>query len=155
MSGQKNLTIQRTGLSLLLFLCLSSFAYSQQTRDSLNGDMTISAIEEDPMEIYRKVDQVAVFGKDALATQRFFGSNLFYPQEAKAQKMEGMVLVQFVINADGKIDQNDIKILRSPGQPLSEEVIRLIRKMPKWQPALRNGKPVRSYFTLPITFKMT
>lgn len=77
--------------------------------------------------------------------------NLKYPEAAVAQGVEGRVYVQFVVNADGSI--SDTRIIRSPDESLSMEVIRLIQSMPRWTPGEVRGKPVRTRFSMPILFK--
>jgi TonB family protein len=64
----------------------------------------------------------------------------------------GRVLVNFVINTDGSIDE--VKILRSVHPVLNEEAMRVIKEMPKWQPGMKDGKVVRVRFTMPITFSL-
>lgn len=88
-------------------------------------------------------------GKEAL--NLWIAQNLKYPEAAVAQGVEGRVYVQFVVNADGSI--SDTRIIRSPDESLSMEVIRLIQSMPRWTPGEVRGKPVRTRFSMPILFK--
>ncbi len=78
--------------------------------------------------------------------------NMKYPAAAQEQGIQGRVSIQFVVNKDGSIV--DVKVQRSPDQSLSDEAERLVKKMPKWTPARMGGKPVRSRFSLPITFRL-
>ena len=59
-----------------------------------------------------------------------------------------------IINADGNVDPASITIMRSLGYGTDEEVIRMVKKMPKWKPGKQNGVAVRTRFTIPVTFKM-
>lgn len=83
----------------------------------------------------------------------YIGENLQYPAEAEANGEEGRSIVQFVVNTDGSISQEHI--VRSSGsESLDAEAIRIVKSVPKWVPAQLAGEDVRSYYTLPITFKL-
>jgi len=71
----------------------------------------------------------------------FIRNNLQYPAEAKANKIEGMVMISFVVEKNGTI--TDPKILRDLGGGCSEEAIRIVESMPKWTPAKLLNLPVR------------
>jgi len=78
--------------------------------------------------------------------------NLKYPNIAREYGVEGSAIAQFVINKDGSI--TDIKIKRGLCQDIKFEIIRLLRKMPGWNPGLKDGDPVKVIFTLTIKFKL-
>ena len=73
-----------------------------------------------------------------------------YPVEAQNKKMTGTVYVQFDISEAGAV--KNPKILRSAGEPLDNEAIRIVYRMPQWKPAVKDGKPVNSIFCLPVKF---
>lgn len=62
------------------------------------------------------------------------------------------VMLSFVIEKDGSF--TDVKVLRDPGYGVANEAIRVLKSMPYWTPAILDGKPVRSQFTLPITIQI-
>lgn len=66
--------------------------------------------------------------------------------------IEGRITISFVIDKDGSI--TNIKILRGIGFGCDKEAIRVLNKMPKWNPGKQRGKPVKVSMTLPITFKL-
>ena len=102
-------------------------------------------------EILGQVDVQAEFpgGMDKL--YRFIGSYVRYPEEAKKNGIQGTVRVKFIIEKDGSI--GDIEVLNKLGHGFDDEVIRVLRRMPKWKPAELHGRPVRSFFLLPVAFK--
>ncbi|WLD24467.1 energy transducer TonB [Flavobacterium dauae] len=61
------------------------------------------------------------------------------------------MIATFVVEKDGNL--TNIKIIESNEPSLNSEIIRVIKSMPKWNPATENGVPVRSDFTLPIKIK--
>ena len=64
---------------------------------------------------------------------------------------KGQVIFEFTVNENG--DVKNIKILRDLGADSAMELIRVLRKAPKWQPASRGGKPVSINLKMPLTFK--
>ena len=79
-------------------------------------------------------------------------SNVVYPAEAKKTGKEGMVVVSFVVEADGQI--TNLEILRSVGYGTDEEVIRIVENMPNWTPGIHHGEAVRVKYNLPVRFKL-
>lgn len=95
-------------------------------------------------------DENASFPGGDEACKKWLASNVVYPEYCKTKGIEGRVIVSFVVDKDGSID--DIKTIQSPHELLSAEAIRVISSMPKWIPAKLNGKTIRSRFNLPIMF---
>ncbi len=80
----------------------------------------------------------------------YIGFNLQYPDEAREQKIEGVVVLSFMVSDSGKIER--VRVLRDIGGGCGQEAQRIINEMPPWQPAIFKGKQVATQFTLPITF---
>jgi protein TonB len=87
-------------------------------------------------------------GNDSLAA--FLRRNLRYPESAKEGKIQGVVLLEFVIDAGGKI--KDIVAIKYPSKALADEAARVIKLMPRWKPAKQNGKNVQMSWSLPVNF---
>ena len=87
-------------------------------------------------------------GVDAL--NKYISANMVYPQVAKDNGVEGVVSVQFVVNADGTL--GTIKIVRMVDPDLEQEAIRLVKKMPAWIPAEENGSPIEAPAEVDIPF---
>jgi len=86
--------------------------------------------------------------------ERFLGENVKYPPRRRDVGDQGYVAVQFTVTHTGAIDKESIKILRSPHQDFTKEVMRVMKKMPDWEPGKQRGKPVNVTHTLPIRFKL-
>jgi protein TonB len=78
--------------------------------------------------------------------------NLKYPTQARRMGVEGTVIVVFVINTDGSIQ--DVEVLRGIGGGCDEEAVKIVKGAPKWEPGKQRGKPVRTRMRLPIRFKL-
>ena len=108
------------------------------------------AKEEDNIHI--SVEKMPEFpgGKEAFG--RFLSRNLKYPLLAQENGIEGRVVCRFVVNKDGSI--SDIEVVKGVEESLDQEVIRVLKLMPKWIPGRQGGKVVRVKFTQGIRFKL-
>lgn len=105
-------------------------------------------------EIFDDVDvsQMPEFPGGEEELIRYLAQNIQYPKQALDGNTEGRVLIGFVVNKEGNID--DVKVLRSIGDGCDEEAVRVIHKMPKWKPGKNNGKLVNVFYNLPVTFQL-
>lgn len=85
---------------------------------------------------------------------KFIMKNLHYPAEIREAGISGKSYIKFIVNEDGTI--SNIEPVRKNINCLAcdEEVIRVIKLMPKWKPAEINNKPIKSYFNLPMNICM-
>lgn len=83
---------------------------------------------------------------------QFLADHIGYPSKARKKGIEGRVRVKFVVNEEGYLTQ--FKIIKSLGHGCDEEVLRVMRLMPKWVPGLRDDEPVKVYYTQPVSFKL-
>jgi len=82
----------------------------------------------------------------------YLSFNMHYPALARQKNIQGKVYCTFVVEKDGSI--TDIKVLRGIGAGADEEAIRVLQSMPKWNPSLQNGAPIRQQYTVPINFTL-
>lgn len=61
-------------------------------------------------------------------------------------------MTQFIVEKDGSI--SDIKPLTKLGHGMEDEAMRVIKASGKWQPAMQNGRQVRAYHKVPVTFQV-
>lgn len=100
------------------------------------------------------VDDQAEFPGGREAMMRWMQNNFRYPQSAQDSSLQGKCYLKFVVGTDGSI--TDVKVVKGvPNCPQCDaEAIRVVKAMPKWIPGKNKGVAVRSYFNLPITFKL-
>lgn len=91
-------------------------------------------------------------GEDANAFAVWANTQLKYPEQAKADGVEGRVIVQFTIGTDGVV--RDVQVLRSVREDLDAEAVRVVSSSPKWEPGKQDGKPVPVSFTFPVVYKL-
>ncbi|MBR6181269.1 MAG: energy transducer TonB [Prevotella sp.] len=122
----------------------------EEVPDDILDDMTESVLIEevkDDVKELRDLDDFPIFPEDL---QQWLYKNIHYPESAKDDKVEGKVLVSFIINADGSV--SDAKIVKPVDSRLDNEVLRVIGMMPKWQPGQIKGIPCRTMARLPVKF---
>lgn len=103
-------------------------------------------------EVIEVVEKQASFPGGQTALSRFLAKNLRYPEEAQENNIEGRVIVQFVVEKNGEIGH--VKIVRGVHPELDKEALRVVELFPPWTPGMNNFVPVRSKFTLPVTFRL-
>lgn len=78
--------------------------------------------------------------------------NLKYPSSAKRYGIEGTSIVKFVVKKDGSI--SDVNCIQGVSDDIKEASINVIKSMPKWIPAQKDGELVDMLYTIPIKFKL-
>lgn len=145
-----NLKITLT--ALLLIVGISTQAQENKTQTEHPGPKLVQ-IEAQPEEgkIFRAVQQKA---HPIVDLGEFFTKNIRYPKAAKKARIEGRVILEAIVEKDGSI--SNIRILKGQelGHGLPEEAIRVLKTTPKWHPAIAEGKAVRSYYIIPVTFNL-
>lgn len=106
----------------------------------------------EPEQIFVAVEQPAEFPGGQAAMMKWLSNNIRYPESAQQNGISGRVVVKFVVEKDGSIGQPSI--VKGVDRDLDQEALRVVKRMPKWQPGKNNGQPVRSYFNLPVTFRL-
>ncbi len=97
-------------------------------------------------------DELPQFPGGSQALMRFLSANLQYPTRAVERNINGKVMARFVVCEDGSLCNE--QILNSLDPSCDREVLRVIRAMPKWQPGLKEGKPIKTYYNLPVQFHL-
>jgi len=103
----------------------------------------------DSGEVFGSADVNPQFPGGPRAMQDYINSNIHYPEKALSMNIRGTILVYIVIMSDGSL--RDVKVVRGLLPELDEEVIRVVKSMPLWNPARRGGMPVNVRVTWPIT----
>lgn len=88
-------------------------------------------------------------GDEALLA--FLTREIQYPEVARTSGITGTVLIEFVVEKDGRVSNARVKAPLFPD--CDKEAVRGVMAMPKWKPGKNNGKPVRCYYQVPVTFR--
>lgn len=114
--------------------------------------LTAPPIVEKIDKIVDFVDEQAMFKGGMDAWYAYLNKNLKYPSQAKRMGIEGMVIVRFVVNTDGSIQ--DLELVRTIGGGCDEIAKEVILNSPNWNPGKIGGRAVRSRMTMPIRFRL-
>lgn len=134
---------------LLFFLLLFSQMAFTQVAESSSDTAIVSTAEIE-----------AEFNGGLEALSQYLLANIEVvsnPKKKKSVPKEelfegGRVIVRFVIEKDGTVSNVYLEERLRKCAPCNREAIRVVQDMPKWNPAYKNGNPVRMYFRLPILF---
>ncbi len=159
-------------LKILIILSLTVFAcrdednqiYMQENIETTDCQNSIWDTDNHP-EVFKVVEEPPYFSGCEGITEKaerkkcsdekveeFISQNLIYPEEAKSEGIEGLVVIKYIVNTEGCVVQ--IEIVRDIGGGCGEEAIRITELMPKWNPGKQGGVPVNVQVNLPIKFKL-
>ncbi len=110
--------------------------------------------EDDENKIFDKVEIEASFPGGDSKWRQYLERNANGQVATDNGAPEGTytTVVQFVVDKEGNI--SDVRALTNHGYGMEEEAIRVIKKGPKWSPAVQNGRQVKAYRKQPITFRV-
>ena len=133
----------------------STVQASDDTQAAVEVKYTPVEVEEeevDEQQIFQVVEENPEFPGGMKECMKFLRDNIKYPQISQENGVQGRVIVQFVVNADGSIV--DPVVVRGVDPYLDKEALRVIKLMPKWKPGKQRGKAVRVRYTQPVMFRL-
>ena len=121
---------------------------------SINYEEVLAQQKEDGVELdVGNLSKMPQFKGGNEEMYKFLSENMNYPKSAENEGIEGRVFVNFVVTEDGEI--SEAKILKGVNDAIDSEALRVINTMPAWEPAQKDGIPVKTAFTLPLVFQLT
>jgi TonB family protein len=102
--------------------------------------------------VFQVVEQMPEFPGGMQKAMIFLAKNMKYPVAAQKAKIEGRVIVQFIVKKDGTIA--DPIVMRGVSPELDAEALRVVSLMPNWKPGRQRGKTVNVKYTIPIMFRL-
>lgn len=127
------------------FFLLTSLACAQSAFAQPARSTDSNAVAQEPP--FRFVERMPEFPGEL---SDFVRKHLVYPESALHERISGKVHLQFVVEADGAL--TNATVLRGINEECDKEALRLLTLMPKWNPGKQNGRAVRVYVILPISF---
>ena len=112
-------------------------ALNEGTKEKVPGDSTVVVPYDSPPQPKGGFSSIMM--------------KLVYPEIARINQLEGIVIVYAHINQDGYVDQT--KIRESLGGGCDEAAINAVKAV-KWIPAMRDNKPIAVWVTVPLRFKL-
>lgn len=107
-------------------------------------------VQEDVVHDY--VEKPPAFPGGEAELLKFLNQNIKYPPLAKESNIQGRVILSFVVNKKGNIE--DVRVVKDIGGGCGKEAMRVVESMPSWNPGEQNGHPVKVRYTLPVLFRL-
>ena len=117
-----------------------------------SADEEVVEYESKDEDMFIHYESQPEFPGGVQALMEYVEANIRYPQEAKERGKQGRVIVQFVVEEDGALTEE--QVMKPVDPQLDAEAIRIARSMPKWRPGRLAGKPIRTRFSFPVTFRL-
>lgn len=125
--------------------------------DTSNGVIVVTLKDKEQDDItFIAVDVMPSFmGGDLNTFRMWVMQNIRYPEVALEQRLQDMVVVQFVVNREGYIEQDGINVLQSNHPDIFvDEVKRVFTASPRWTPGIQKGSAVAVSLVLPVAFQL-
>jgi TonB family protein len=129
----------------------TTFAETYENGSLITGTATF---EDGKTTTYVKSRGVPPQFKGGLeAFSRYLGSNIQYPDDARANNVQGKVILTFIVEKDGKI--SNVTVSKSVSPSIDTEAVRVIKNSPAWVPGIQFGHPVRVWYNVPVSFALS
>ncbi|HPD64989.1 MAG TPA: energy transducer TonB [Bacteroidia bacterium] len=103
-------------------------------------------------EPYMVVEKMPEFPGGEKALSDYLKKEIKYPQSAIKDKIQGLVIVSFIVETDGSV--SSVNVLKGVSEELDNEAVRVVKAMPKWTSGYQKSKAVRVMLNLPIRFQL-
>lgn len=134
--------------SVVCFLVI--FTFSTKSAAQKVEEKTVS-VQKQEVTVTDSIAKQPEFPGGIVEFYKFIGKNFKMPVEASKNKIEGKVLMEFMVEKDGSL--SEFKIKKDLGYGLGAEAERVLKLSPKWNPGIQEGQPIRVMYALPITIQ--
>jgi TonB family protein len=151
----------KTIIAVLIILIAAFFIY-KVTRQKEEPKIVLKAETEQPKTtithsastngIYDIVEKMPEYPGGDQALMEFISKHIKYPTAAQKSRIQGKVILGFVVSKRGKVE--DVQILRSLDPNLDKEALRVVKLLGYWKPGELGGEKVSVRYTLPVVFRL-
>ncbi|HEV7783502.1 MAG TPA: energy transducer TonB [Chitinophagaceae bacterium] len=149
------MVIRQVVLMSMLLVFSAGSVTARETNRIVDADtVPLPPAGMDDQRVFDKVEVEARFPGGDAAWRDFLVKNLNAETPVLHKAPAGIytVVIQFVVDREGRV--SDIKAITSHGYGMEEEVIRLLKKAPRWEPAFQDGRHVKAFRKQPVTFQV-
>lgn len=135
--------------------CSQGASEKQDAKEESVAPDSVVAVPTDSVakdEVFMVAEQMPEYPGGMKELFKFLQDNVKYPESAKKNKVQGRVIVQFVVEKDGT--PTEFNVVRSVDPDLDAEALRVMKAMSKWKPGMQKGEPVRVKYTVPVAFQL-
>lgn len=140
-----------TSLLALLFCLFNSIAQTDSSQKTATPKIDTAKEIKDWDKTFVKVEIESEFPGGQQAWMGFLQQNLKYPAKAVRKRIQGTVVLQFIVCTDGTVC--DIEAISGP-EELRKAAVEAMKKTPNWTPAVQHGNYVKSYKKQPIVYRL-
>ena len=141
-------------------ICTTGYAQNENTDDDYTLDNNSKGThfyktpdeEKEDNNVYTEVDKKPEFPGGYPALYKFIADHLKYPESAKMKRIQGKVLVTFIVGKQGEVENPEV--VKGVAPDIDAEAIRVVKSLPKWIPCSHKGKKVRVANTVSVNFKL-
>ncbi len=127
-------------------------AWAQKDNPVPTVETPRSVSDTDQKGVFTSIEQMPEFPGGLPALRSFLISKLRYPEDAMDDNIQGTVRVRFIVNETGQVQ--NAEVIQHVNGSCDREALRVVRAMPDWKPGMHNGKAVKVFYTLPVTFRL-
>lgn len=135
-----------------LFVAILLNATSIQAQEVNDNSNFVASQDSTEQKVFDVAEQMPSFPGGQAALFAFLAKTIKYPVEAEENNIQGRVIVTFIVERDGTI--NDVTVAKSVDPSLDREAVRVVKNMPNWIPGKQNGETIRVKYTVPVTFRL-
>ena len=139
--------MKRILIAVALFVCILKANAQGKVKAH-----SITRLKDDSIVVTCDHEILASFPGGRNKFDQYLMKNIRYSARAIKANIQGKVLLNFVIEKDGRIDA--VKIVKSLSPELDAEAVRVLKNSPKWRPTRNCGKPERTSYSIPIVFQI-
>ncbi len=110
------------------------------------------AQQVDTGQVFNVVEKMPKFPGGVKKLINYISNNIKYPAEARKEKIQGKVFVNFIVEKDGKISH--VNVIKGIGHGCDKEALRVVKNLPRWIPGYQRGRAVRVSYNIPVKFTL-
>lgn len=98
------------------------------------------------------MSQPAVYKDGETALMKHMAENIHYPADAQEKGVQGIVLVTFVVDKEGRV--KDAAVKRSLSPSCDKAALEAVKKLGRFKPARKDGRVIATRMMLPVAFRL-
>jgi len=142
-------------LAVLLIIfsnCSEKITFNDTVIDEAKPTATAVISKSNEPEVFVVVEEMPMFPGGDSALLAYLALNTKYPETAKANNIQGRVIIRFCVTETGGVDL--ISVIKGVDPEIDKEAIRVVSTLPTFKPGKQGGKDVPVWYMVPITFSL-
>jgi len=98
------------------------------------------------------IEKFARFPDGGDKLYEYVKKKMIYPADAKKDSISGVVYVEFIVDVDGTVLPETVKVIKGLSPSCDAEAVKIIKATPKWIPAATKSAATRQWISFPVSF---